>query len=297
MNIAVIILNYNSIAQTINCINSFKKCKKNQYQFIIIDNNSQEEILEEIFLSNEIIKITNIDQAVDLKVNYYYRLSENFGYSFGNNEGLKIAKKLGYEYAIVANPDTEVIDIENFEQIFDIDKNFLAVYPKVIDSNGNLQSIYIYNNFVMEIFKNLFYPIYYGYYKFKRNEILAKSKNQAFIKIDFSIGCFIFFNLKKYETINYFDDNVFLYNEEKILMEKARKNNMNIYYSNILEVRHNHIYKNISKFSKKERKKSRRYYFQQYKYYPMLLIKIIEITELIKENIYDKIIFIIKKYL
>ena len=55
------------------------------------------------------------------------------------------------------------------------DKNLLAIFPNVVDSNGAWQSIYVYNTWVDEILQNIFYPIYFIRNRFIRNRIYNKS--------------------------------------------------------------------------------------------------------------------------
>ena len=86
----------------------------------------------------------------------------------------------------------------------------------------------------------------------------------------------------------------FLYNEEKILREKSLQIHSNLYYSGKIIVRHNHVYKKLSKFVIDEGKKSRIYYYKNYKKYSKLLIRLIENSEEFKNNFYIKIINYIK---
>lgn len=301
MNIAVVILNYNSFENTKKCIQSFKKNEnqKIKFHFIIVDNasNNNNEITRDLKndgfnIVYDNYKYSNRNKSGD----YCILLNKNLGYSYGNNIGLKLARAMKYKYAIVANPDTEVIEINAFADFSQIDKNFVAIFPKVFDSNNNIQSIYIYKNFIEEILGNVFYPIEIIVNRLKRKKIINRSYKTDIIKIDFSIGCFIFFNLDNFYKIGFFDENVFLYNEEKILMEKCKKNNIPIYYSDKLCIRHNHIYKEISEFAKKEGKKSKIYYYKEYKHYSQNVIKLILFSEKIKSFIYDRFIKCLKNY-
>lgn len=284
MEFAVIILNYNSKEKTKNCIESFKKDLKNKYYFIVVDNNSKEDI-DVKFLGNGFINYSSKENIN--KNNYLIKLNENNGYSYSNNVGLKIANKLNFEYAIVANPDTEIIDISKINEILDYD--FLAFFPYVVDTKNNVQSIYYDKTILGLITFNYLFPIYYIFNKIRKNIDLKKASKVKIMKIDYSIGCFIIFNLEKFKQIGYFDEKVFLYGEEQILYYKARKSKNNIYFDYNLKVKHNHVYKKMNEEEelrkKIEHKKSRTYYYKKYKKYPQFIINFIEYGEKIRQKI------------
>lgn len=285
MKIAVILLNYNCIEKCINCYKKFLEDKKNEYRFFIIDNNSTENDFS--FFKEEGFKFSQ-DNLND-QDNYFVCLDSNKGYSFGNNVGIRMAKKIGYKYAIVANPDTEIINIDFFEKI--VNKyDFLAIFPKVLGPKNEVQSIMEDKNLLQFTFFNLLYPLYVPFYRLKRKILANKSKNNGVCKIQYSIGCFIFFNLDNFEKIDYFDENVFMYGEEQILYQNSKKIQKDILYCDSLVIKHNHFYKEPSEFVKKEQAKSRVYYYKKFKKYPNFIINYLEFINSFRELIYVKLI-------
>jgi len=290
MTIPVIILNYNSIENTKKCINSFSSNLFN-YFFIVVDNNSidkellKKELKYTEYKENDFKKIVFDNKNMDGMI---ISLNENYGYSYANNLGLKLAYDMGFEYAIVANPDTEVINIDYFDILKD-KLDFVALFPEVRGVKNEIQGLYYDKNwFQLLIFNylNVFYKIYDRLYK---SILKKKSYKNDYIPINYSIGCFILFNLKEFKKLGFFDSNVFLYGEEQILYQKIKKVGKKIYYSAKLQVKHNHYYKALNEFVKKEHQKSRIYYYKNYKKYPLFLIKILEFSSRFREETYEKI--------
>ena len=291
MKIPVIILNYNSIENTKKCIASFSKSKF-EYFFIVIDNNSNDKDIIKMKLNLKEFK--SIEEALkkeDELINdkgIIVKLNKNYGYSYANNIGLKIAKKLKFQYAIVANPDTEIIDIDYYENL--INKlDFIAIFPKVVGKYNEVQGLYSDRNPIQILIRNYLSIFYKPFEKIYRKIMLKKSEKNCIIKIQYSIGCFIFFNLKLFEKIGYFDDNVFLYGEEPIIFQRIIKSGRQVYYSSKLKVKHNHYYKEMNQYTKNEHHKSRVYYYRTYKKYNNILINILEHSEKFRENTYDKL--------
>ena len=92
----IVILNYNGIEDTVECIESLNKIEYSNYRIVVVDNDSN--------LDNKIqLEKFKAFNNVDLIYN-----SENLGYAGGNNEGIKYAINNGAEYVCVANNDIVV---------------------------------------------------------------------------------------------------------------------------------------------------------------------------------------------
>lgn len=103
---AVIILNFNSYKQTIECIESVKNITYPNYEIIVVDNNSKDDSLQNIKSSfPDIILLKSMD---------------NLGYAFGNNLGIKYALERNIQYICILNNDVAV------------DKNFLQPVIKTL---------------------------------------------------------------------------------------------------------------------------------------------------------------------
>lgn len=93
--IAIIIVNYNGLAYTLQCIESIRKSSiYNQCKIIVVDNASKK------------------DDGIIIKENYsdiVVIFSEiNGGFSYGNNLGIREAQRDGYSYIMLLNNDTEI---------------------------------------------------------------------------------------------------------------------------------------------------------------------------------------------
>lgn len=90
---AVVILNYRVKKETLVCVKSVQKSDYPNIQIIVVDNNSQDGLVQEI------------NQISDIK---FIQSLENLGYSGGNNLGIRAALKNDADYVFILNPDTEV---------------------------------------------------------------------------------------------------------------------------------------------------------------------------------------------
>jgi GT2 family glycosyltransferase len=91
--VAIILLNWNGLEDTIECIASLSNLKYQDYQIIVIDNHSDEDLTVLRVLNPSVILIKN---------------QENYGFAKGNNIGIHKAAELGFEYCWILNNDTTV---------------------------------------------------------------------------------------------------------------------------------------------------------------------------------------------
>lgn len=113
--IAVIIINYNGLNDTIQCLNSVLKSTVMVYP-IVIDNGSKN---NEAFLLKKIFPNVHI-----------LRSEQNGGFSAGNNIGIKFALKNNFDYICLLNNDTE-IDKHCIERLVNNIKEDTMVVPLI----------------------------------------------------------------------------------------------------------------------------------------------------------------------
>ncbi|WP_419801090.1 glycosyltransferase family 2 protein [Mucilaginibacter sp.] len=93
--VAIILLNWNTPAHTLNCIASLQKfCNQFLFNIIVADNGSSDGSLT--LIRTQYPNLTYIDNK------------ENLGFAEGNNRGLIYSINQGYAYSLVLNTDTEV---------------------------------------------------------------------------------------------------------------------------------------------------------------------------------------------
>src|SRR3989338_1461196 len=122
--IAIVVLNYNNIKDTLECLDVLKNVNYENLDIILVDNNSQDE-------SKAILKSLS-----DIRLKILFS-EVNLGFSGGNNKGIKYALDIGAEYVLVLNNDTKV------ELSFL--SNFLKEMEKYNDAGVMTSAIYFYD--------------------------------------------------------------------------------------------------------------------------------------------------------
>jgi GT2 family glycosyltransferase len=92
--VAIIILNWNGLTDTLECLESLSRLDYPAYEMMVVDNGSTDgsvPVIRERFLG-----VTIIENG------------ENMGYAGGNNVGLRHAMAQGADYALLLNNDTVV---------------------------------------------------------------------------------------------------------------------------------------------------------------------------------------------
>lgn len=210
-NLAIIILNYENYKLTNKCVNNLMDLSL-KYNIIIVDNDSKNnsyEILKETYKN-----VGNIDVI---------RTEKNGGYAYGNNLGIKEAKKQNKDlkYFCIMNPDVIIT--------YDIFKNLI----EKMESNPKIAlmgALMILNNKLN--LKNVTWDVPNEKEIYWNNLMFTKNKNkyqelevneQGIAYVDVVPGSFFVANYYMMEEINYFDEGTFLYNEENILAIKLEK--------------------------------------------------------------------------
>lgn len=211
-NVALIVLNYNSGNDTVFCVKKIASFQKN-YHIIVVDNCSTDDSLTAI--NNELKDTKNVDIVIS---------KENKGYSAGNNLGIKYAVA-HYKIDVIGilNPDVIIPNsdvIENIIFALESDSSY-AVAAGVAITAANEFNI---NNSCWDI------PSSRELVRdhFLLNHRKQKTRNLKLLGANFTetecvAGCFFFVKADYFKNLGYFDENVFLYNEENILGIKCKK--------------------------------------------------------------------------
>lgn len=225
MDIAVIILNYNSFDDCNKCISFLKKQIGLSLELIIVDNCSSDR--------DKLISLCKEKNCT------FIASDKNKGYNAGNNIGLRYAFEKGYKYALLVNPDMEFPQEDYIIKLMkkmEEDPNIVVVGSDIIDTNNVHQSPLkrhsnCYNNFswVKSFFNKDFSSVYN-----------IDNYIQSHYCWEVS-GCCFLMRLEFIHAIDYFDENVFLYCEESILAEQIHKNKKETYYLAEAQAIHHHI--------------------------------------------------------
>ena len=251
MKTGMIIIHYNDFESLKNVINNVKDYKILD-KVIIFDNNSNKKTIEKIkTLTNKKIELVTS--------------KENKGYSYAINEGSKyLIKTLGPCNIIISNSDIIIekeTDIVELVKLLDT-KTVGLVAPTVIERDS-LNRGWKNPSPLIDSLMNLPYI-----HRFIRKKYVFYNNdyyNNDYSLVDVASGCFFLIKSKTFESINFLDENVFLYYEENILAKKLHIKKMGVLLSNKIKIVHNHsisIDKNMNKINKLKMQKKSQYYFQ-----------------------------------
>lgn len=182
--VAVVIVNYNGLSDTVDCINSLKQCA-DLAKIIVVDNASKK---------NESIVIA--EKFPDAKV---LRLNENLGFAGGNNVGIKWALDEEYEYIALLNNDT-VVDKDMFALLINSadEHNVVAPYMYYFSQPNSLWYGGGYINRWTGNAKHFCHP----------------RCNMRSFKCSFVTGCCFVAHRNIWEKVGLLDDSYFMYCED-----------------------------------------------------------------------------------
>ncbi len=207
-DVSIIIINYNSVEYTINCVNSVleKTDKKLNYKIIIVDNNSNVDDKKQLnqFEQNPLVKL------VYSKINLGFAGGNALGVQHGdgkyffflNNDCvlLKDAVSVFYTYCL-NNPQIGIVSCYTKSEDGDLQYNY-SHFPTI--------SSKFFGVSISKLFNNLNYPV--------KNDIYKTP-----FKVDLVGGSVMFVNAKVYGLIGGFDTTYFLYSEEEDLALRTTK--------------------------------------------------------------------------
>ena len=254
IDIAFLILHYETTQDTEECIDSIiKKIDTENYIIVVVDNNSKNNSYE--ILSK---KYDKLEKVVLIKN------EENLGFARGNNIGFKyIKEKYNTKYICMMNNDTQLLQ-DDFYRLIDEEymrSDFAVLGPKILLKDGTInpvqERLISRTELKKEICKmrffyglNIFhlYPLYENAKKILKRTIY-KNRNfdsKLYIKSNVEIrqemvvlhGCCLIFSEKYISEFDGIDDRTYMYMEEKILFYRIIKNNMKTVYNPDIKIFH-----------------------------------------------------------
>lgn len=209
MDVSIIIVNYNTCALTLQCLQSiYKEVCGISFEVIVVDNASKDD---------SVVQIREKYPAVILIEN-----EENQGFGRANNLGVKYAKGT---YLFFLNSDTIVIS-NIVRQFFD----FMEGHPEYASCGGNLLDKYGVNTTSHGRFPSLFQEFSdIGFRKFylrtyRRRWAVGQTVAEGTItSVDYICGADIFIRKTVFDSMDGFDRNIFMYYEETDLYYRMRQ--------------------------------------------------------------------------
>lgn len=207
--VSIILLNWNGLRDTLECIDSLLQLTYKNYKIIVVDNNSHEDlsILEEKF--PQVLLVKN---------------KTNLGYAGGNNVGISKASELGFKYCWILNNDTTV------------EPQSLEIMINVLENNAKLSAVtnlILYSEdtslswFAGGIIKNGI-PSIKGY--FEKTERIKTGDPTKIENTDYLSGCSFIAQTNELSRIGGFDENYFCYVEDIDISLKLMESGFHIAY-------------------------------------------------------------------
>lgn len=203
--ISIIILNYNEPELTVRCLKSLEKVSYKEYEIILVDNGSREDITKFVSTKTKNIKII--------------KNKDNLGYAEGNNVGYKQAKG---DLILFLNNDA-IVEKNFLQPLVDnllSDEAIAAVQPKILQypKKELIDSVGSY-------FINTGFLYHFGHNKKDQK----KYQKEAAI---FSMkGACMLFKKSVLEKIGVFDKDYFAYFEETDLCHRVWLSGYTIMYT------------------------------------------------------------------
>jgi GT2 family glycosyltransferase len=208
--VSVIIVNYNSKQDTMECLRSLQAINYSQFEIVVVDNGS-------IDGSSEYIEKTFSNICC-------LRVSNNLGFAGGSNLGIKHALASGAKYLLLLNNDT-IVDV-----------NFLSSMINLMEKRSDIAAvnpkIYYYDKPNVLWFAGAQYDDRYPARESKHigiGEIDCAQYDQA-KEIQRLTGCCMLINRVAIENVGLLDEQYFCYVEDTDWCLRAKRVGYKLFY-------------------------------------------------------------------
>lgn len=209
--VSIVILSYNNVADTLECLNSTEALEGGPYHTYLVDNGSIDNTIEQVRLSYPNVEIIDLEK--------------NIGVPGGFNRGNVKALQDGFEYVFILNNDT-VCDPAMIVELFKVaekDSNFAMVMPRVCyyppkDRTLNRNDIWSDG----------------GFYRRFPPAILLKDNRKHIDfnivrKIEYAPACGLLIHKRVFERVGLFDENFFFFYEDWDFSYRVNQAGLNIW--------------------------------------------------------------------
>lgn len=238
--IYIIVLNWNGVEDTLNCLTSLTKMKHKDYAIIVCDNGSTDDSIKKIihwgesliercndefnFIYSKIKKAEEVHLNLQKKNIVLFDIGKNLGYAAGNNIGLNYAiKQDNCEAVWILNNDTEV------------DENALSEIIKYRHIKGDgiygSKLVYFHDKKTIQGLGGLVnkYLCTTSHYMEGENIDIKIDNEKISDNIDYIIGASFFITNKVLRDVGEFSEDYFLYFEEIDYCIRAKNKGYNIF--------------------------------------------------------------------
>jgi len=230
----ILILNWNSWQDTIECIESILNLNFKNFQLIVIDNASQDnsvghikeylsrkKVTFTVYLEEEALQGGSPEKELPNSI-IIIKNKENYGFAKGNNTALKfVLKRRDFSFVWLLNNDA-VADKEALSHLIRVAKK-----DKQIGFVGSVIRYYHKPDYIQAVGGGKFYLMLGTgklYMKNKHISIVKTLKPEEVNKhLDYIMGASLLIRREVLEEIGVFDEKYFLYAEELDLITRGRK--------------------------------------------------------------------------
>ena len=214
MKNGIVILNYNDSENTRLILEDIKNYKILDI-IIVVDNKSTDNSLKKL-------------KKYESKKIKIVEAKENRGYAAGNNIGIKyLIEHFDVDNIIISNPDIIVSEDNIKKLVSDLKNPNISVVAPNIKEPLSISRGWKLPTFLSELVANI--P-YFRRYEMSILSYPNKEYEDNLTEVEVVKGCFFIIKKEALKSIDYFDENTFLYYEEiimgKKLKEKATIRNM-----------------------------------------------------------------------
>lgn len=228
IDVSVIIVNYNTIDLTLNCIKSVYASEVNYtFEIILVDNASSDgtvDVVKRLFPGVRIIEN-----------------KKNVGFAIANNQAAEIAAG---RYFYILNSDTEIEKnvIEEVISYGDSNPQVGVIGTKVVLPDGTIQETYY--KFPSLMSEWIFFTI--GIIKTKNWGLFRLNKYKNYLtdepfEVDVIAGCSLFVKRSVFENVGLFNERFFMYYEDGEFCYRVNKSGKKCMYFPSVYIKHIHM--------------------------------------------------------
>ena len=207
--VGIIILNWNGLRDTLECLESLKKIDYKNYEVILVDNNS---------IGNDINLICKDygDYLSKVIIN-----KENLGFSGGNNVGIHYAIQNGAEAVVLLNNDT-IVEQDFLSKLVEKSLNNpeVGLLTPIINYMSNEKLVWFAGGHISRI-RSSGFPDGIG----KLEHLFTKDRFCTFAS-----GCCMYIKKETIMKLGSLDENYFLYLEDSDYSFRAHQSGYKILY-------------------------------------------------------------------
>ncbi len=288
MRVAAVVLTYNSTEDLSECLSGLISQTGIDLRVIVVDNASRPdalELLEADFLAalpdGRILDAASAraEKFGDLKA-IFLRNEVNEGYSAGNNIGARIAVKMGCKAVLIINPDVRIADqsyVRSLSELITANEHTAVACSSLRNLSGALENPMKELSYLEEVL----WPIFMIVSPLRRIRTSPVRLMNYPFKVEKVSGACFMIRTDFLKRIEYFDDSVFLYGEESVLMAQVKSEGWHMVMDPQAEAIHAHRHE--AKGNPLPRYQallqSRAYFHQKYSGYGPLKLKLLETSQ------------------